>query len=152
VEDRELVKAALRTVYAKSREEQVNFDRVFDGFFLPEEVIRARNEYLASEVRRQHQRAEEDLQFNGQPMAFTQEQKLAYGALDEKERQRLQGILEKYGENAAVFHTNVGVFLGNIALDLGFRGIISAPLVEVAVFAHKAFRVIIDLHDDREII
>lgn len=100
VEDRELVKAALRTVYAKSREEQVNFDRVFDGFFLPEEVIRARNEYLASEVRRQQQRAEEDLQINGQPMAFTQEQKLAYGALDEKERQRLQGILEKYGENA----------------------------------------------------
>lgn len=31
-EDRELVKTALRTVYAKSREEQLTFDRVFDGF------------------------------------------------------------------------------------------------------------------------
>ena len=29
--DRELVKAALRTVFAKSREEQLAFDRVFSG-------------------------------------------------------------------------------------------------------------------------
>ena len=101
MEDREQVRVALRTVYAKSREEQVNFDRVFDGFFLPEEVIRARNEYLASEVRRQQQRADEELRLNGQPMEFTQEQRLAYGSLSEEERQRLQNILEKYGENAA---------------------------------------------------
>lgn len=33
VDDRERVKTALRTVYAKSREEQITFDRVFDGFF-----------------------------------------------------------------------------------------------------------------------
>ena len=39
-EDREQVKTALRTVYAKSREEQNLFDRVFDGFFLPEERLR----------------------------------------------------------------------------------------------------------------
>jgi uncharacterized protein with von Willebrand factor type A (vWA) domain len=101
MEDREQVRVALRTVYAKSREEQVNFDRVFDGFFLPEEVIRARNEYLASEVRRQQQHADEELRLNGQPMEFTQEQRLAYGSLSEEERQRLQNILEKYGENAA---------------------------------------------------
>ena len=30
MEDREQVKTALRTVYAKSREEQLTFDRVFD--------------------------------------------------------------------------------------------------------------------------
>ena len=33
-EDRELVKTALRTVFAKSREEQHTFDRTCDGFFL----------------------------------------------------------------------------------------------------------------------
>ena len=38
--DRELVKTALRTVYASSREEQLRFDAVFDGFFLSEEAIR----------------------------------------------------------------------------------------------------------------
>ena len=32
LEDRGQVKTALRTVYAKSREEQAAFDRVFDGF------------------------------------------------------------------------------------------------------------------------
>ena len=40
MDDRERVKTALRTVYAKSREEQITFDRVFDGFFLSEEQIR----------------------------------------------------------------------------------------------------------------
>ena len=38
LEDRENVKTALRTVYAKSREEQLTFDRVFDGFFISEEA------------------------------------------------------------------------------------------------------------------
>ena len=33
MDDRQKVKTALRTVYAKSREEQLTFDRVFDGFF-----------------------------------------------------------------------------------------------------------------------
>ena len=33
-DDREKVKTALRTVYAKSREEQKSFYRVFDGFFI----------------------------------------------------------------------------------------------------------------------
>ena len=101
LEDRELVKAALRTVYAKSREEQVTFDRIFDGFFLPEEVIRNRNNWLEAEARRQQQRAEEDLQLNGQPMNFTQEQRIAYGTLSDEERQRLRSILEKYQDNAA---------------------------------------------------
>ena len=40
MEDRELVKTALRTVYAKSREEQISFDRVFDGFFLSVEALK----------------------------------------------------------------------------------------------------------------
>ena len=39
-DDRELVKTALRTVYAKSREEQLTFDRVFDGFFISETAMR----------------------------------------------------------------------------------------------------------------
>ena len=38
--DREQVKTALQTVFAKSREEQATFDRVFDGFFVSEETMR----------------------------------------------------------------------------------------------------------------
>ena len=71
LEDRETVRIALKTVYAKSREEQVIFDRVFDGFFLPEEVIRDRNAYLEAEAIRQQRTAEEELQLNGKPMDFS---------------------------------------------------------------------------------
>ena len=39
-EDKQQVKTALRTVYAKSREEQNAFDRVFEGFFISEEAMR----------------------------------------------------------------------------------------------------------------
>ena len=42
LDDREQVKTALRTVYAKSREEQLTFDRVFDGFFISEEKCGSR--------------------------------------------------------------------------------------------------------------
>ena len=40
--DRSQVKTMLRTVYAKSREEQASFDRVFENFFLTEDAMRAR--------------------------------------------------------------------------------------------------------------
>ena len=40
-DDRTVVKTALRTVYAKSRDEQLRFNRIFDSFFLSEDAIRA---------------------------------------------------------------------------------------------------------------
>ena len=101
MENREQVRMALKTVYAKSREEQLVFDRVFDGFFLPEDVIRDRNTYLEAETIRQRKTVERDLRMNGKPMDFTPEQRIAYSNLSEEERQRLQGILEKYRDAAA---------------------------------------------------
>ena len=92
LEDREQVKIALRTVYAKSREEQKIFDRIFDGFFLPREAI---------EKQLREQRSREELQLNGKPMDFSQEQRRAYGTMDEESRRRLQNILDKYKDNAA---------------------------------------------------
>ena len=52
LEDRQRVKTALRTVYAKSREEQISFDRAFDGFFISEEAMRR-------QAREQMERAKE---------------------------------------------------------------------------------------------
>src|SRR5574344_594123 len=40
LEDRERGKTALRIVYAKSREEQLSFDKCFDGFGIAEEKMR----------------------------------------------------------------------------------------------------------------
>ena len=99
--DRQQVKTALRTVYAKSREDQIIFDRIFEEFFLPESIIRDRNEHLKQEVRDQHRRAEEGLQLNGQAMDFTLEEKMAYGAMDEEGRKRLQAVLKKYADAAS---------------------------------------------------
>ena len=47
MDDREQVKTALRTVYAKSREEQLAFDQVFDGFFISEEKMREQAKHHA---------------------------------------------------------------------------------------------------------
>ena len=52
--DREQVKTALRTVFAKSREDQAVFDRVFDGFFISEAEMRRQAE--------EHMRREQELE------------------------------------------------------------------------------------------
>ena len=101
LEDRERVKIALRTVYAKSREEQKIFDRVFDAFFLPREAIEKQLRENARLEQLLEQRSREELQLNGRPMDFSQEQRRAYGTMDEESRRRLQNILDKYKDNAA---------------------------------------------------
>ena len=96
LEDRNQVKTALRTVYAKSREEQLTFDQVFDGFFLSEEAIRQQaKEQMEKEAEqaRQRQIAEKDLQ----NLDFTDDQRDAYAAMSEEKRKKLRDIKNKYG-------------------------------------------------------
>ena len=84
MEDRERVKTAMRTVYSKSREEQLIFDRCFDGFFLPQDVIEAKLRKQREEqvrLEQQSREAEKELQLNGQPMDFSPEQRSAYAAM-----------------------------------------------------------------------
>ena len=99
MDDRQQVKTALRTVYAKSREEQITFDRVFDGFFLSEEQMRrqAQEQMEREQELEQHRReAEEELQLNGKPMDLSQQQRETYAAMPEEARQRLRNFMEKY--------------------------------------------------------
>ena len=87
--DREQVKTALRTVYAKSREEQISFDRVFDGFFISQEAMREqakRQMEKEREMAQQRQQAQEELQLNGQPMELDEDQRDAYAAMTENSR------------------------------------------------------------------
>ena len=101
--DREQVKTALRTVYAKSQEEQLRFDRVFDGFFISEEAMKKQaQEQLQreQEMAAAREQAEKDLQIGGEPMALTEEQRIAYAAMPEDARQRLRNFMEKYRGNA----------------------------------------------------
>lgn len=103
MEDREQVKTALRTVYAKSRDEQITFDRVFDGFFLSEEKMRqqAKEQMEREKELQQHrQEAQEELQLNGQPMDLSDDQRETYAAMPEEARQRLRNFMDKYRATA----------------------------------------------------
>ena len=102
-EDRETVKTALRTVFAKSREEQHTFDRTFDGFFLSEEAMKAQATEKALEQRRmelEKQKAMEDLQLGGQPMDFTDDQRTAYASLPEENKEKLRSFMNRFRDNA----------------------------------------------------
>ncbi len=99
LEDREQVKAALRTVFAKSREEQLKFDQTFDAFFISEEAMRrqAKEQMERERQLEQHRReAEEELQLNGKPMDLSPEQRETYAMMPEESRQRLKNFMEKY--------------------------------------------------------
>ena len=102
-EDREQVKTALRTVYAKSREEQNLFDRVFDGFFLSEERMRQlAKEHLEQQQREQQiqEQAREDLEVNGKPMELTEEQRSIYMTMPEEAREKLRRFRETFQDTA----------------------------------------------------
>ncbi len=102
-EDRTRVKTALRTVFAKSREEQLTFDQVFDGFFLSEEAMRrqaqeaAQQEAQAQKIR---QNAQENMRWGDQGVELTDQQWQTYATLPEQDRQKLESFLEKYKPSA----------------------------------------------------
>lgn len=102
-EDRDTVHQVLRTIYAKSREEQLIFDRVFDGFFISEEAMRQQAKEQAereSEMEQVRKESMEDLQINGQPMMLSQQQRDTYAAMSKQERKKLLDFLERYKTSA----------------------------------------------------
>ena len=102
-DDRETVKTALRTVFAKSREEQHTFDRTFDSFFLSEEAMKAQATEQALEQKRMEQarqQAMEELQLNGRPMDFTDDQREAYASLPEESKEKLRNFKNRFRDNA----------------------------------------------------
>ena len=95
LQSREQVKTALRTVYAKSQEDQAVFDRVFDGFFISEEAMREqakRQMEEEAEMDRRRQEADRDLENLG----FDENQRDAYASMAEDKRQHLRQIRERY--------------------------------------------------------
>ncbi len=98
-QDRQLVKTALRTVFAKTREEQLAFDRVFDGFFLSEEAMRSQAQAQAQEDAKNKQIMER-AQSNMPQVELSDDQWQTYATLPEAERQRLEGFMDKYRGNA----------------------------------------------------
>ena len=98
-EDREQVKTALRTVFAKSREEQLTFDRVFDGFFISEEAMREqvkRQMEREREMEQARRQAEEELE----TVNLSDEQLDTYAAMPDEARQKLRRFLDRYRDSA----------------------------------------------------
>lgn len=98
-DNRNRVKTALRTVYAKSREEQSVFDRAFDSFFLSEEEIRKQAQEAARQQQEQAQRqqqAREELERLGDRMELTQQQRQTYAEMPQEVREKLRSFMEKY--------------------------------------------------------
>ena len=117
MEDRQQVKTALRMVYAKTREEQVTFDRVFDGFFISEEAMReqARQQMeKEKEMAQNRQQAQEDLQLNGQPMDLDDDQKDAYAAMSQENKQKLRNFMDRYKDSAARNPNLYGNFIHSV--------------------------------------
>ena len=101
--DRQQVKTALRTVFAKSREQQLTFDQVFDGFFVTEEEMRRQaQEFMQrqAEMEAARAQAEQELNVNGQPLDLTEQQRDVYAAMSEAQRNRLRNFMDKYKESA----------------------------------------------------
>ena len=97
--DREQVKTALRTVYAKSREEQLTFDRVFDGFFISEDAMRRQAQQQMekeAEMERARREAEEELE----SVNLDESQLETYAAMPEQEREKLRRFMDRYKNNA----------------------------------------------------
>lgn len=101
-EDRNTVKTALRTVFAKSQQELSTFDRVFDGFFVSEEIMRQQAQeqmQREAELEEGRRQAEEDLMVRGEPMDLREDLREVYAAMPEEERLKLRNILDKYKGN-----------------------------------------------------
>ena len=104
LEDRELTQTALRTVFAKSREEQLCFDRCFDHFFVSEEMMRVRAQKQMQEQQEFEQNreaAEEELQINGEPMNLSDAQRDTYAAMSGEAREKLRRFMDTYKDAAA---------------------------------------------------
>ena len=97
--DREQVKTALRTVYAKSREEQLTFDRVFDGFFISEEAMREQaKKQMQREAEMEQARWEAEQELDS--VNLNQEQLDTYAAMPENAREKLRRFMDRYRDSA----------------------------------------------------
>jgi uncharacterized protein with von Willebrand factor type A (vWA) domain len=100
MEDRQTVKTALRTVYAKSREEQLVFDRVFDGFFLSEEAIKEQREQRRQQ-QEEFEKARQEVQqeFGEQSVALDESQLDTYASMPAESRKKLKDFMQRFKGN-----------------------------------------------------
>ncbi len=102
LEDKQQVKQALSAIYAKSKEEQLAFSQVFDGFFISQEAMRAQAlEQAKQDLDAQAARQEaQELQVGDEPIQLTQDQQRTWENMPKQEREKLISFLDKYKNSA----------------------------------------------------
>jgi len=102
VGSRDEFKGALRCIYAKSRQEQLIFDRIFDQFFVSAEMKRAfieKTRAEAQEIAQRRLQAQDELKINGQSMNLREDLEETYVQMSEEKREQLRRIMERNEEN-----------------------------------------------------
>jgi len=102
-EDRETVRAALKTICAKSQSEISAFDRVFDSFFVSSEqklanLKRALKEQ--QELEKKKQEAAQELSKDNSFLNADEDLVDGFAQLPEEEKERLRRLLNKFRSNA----------------------------------------------------
>jgi len=101
--DRKTVKTALMTVYAKSRDEQLRFSKIFDSFFLSEDAIKALDKkHMEEELKRNQelQEAQKTLQKSSPGSQYTEEEAAAFAQLSDKEKERLEKLKDHFSSRS----------------------------------------------------
>lgn len=102
MEDRAVVRDALRAIYAKSHDELSTFDQAFHSFFVSAEqkdAIKARQRAEAEELARRRAEAEQELQFNGKSMDLRDDLQDVYAQMPEERREHLRELLDRSKSN-----------------------------------------------------
>ena len=121
-ENRELMCQSLCAIYAKSREEQLIFQKVFNSFFISEEAMRQQASEQAqreSEVDSARRESMEDLQLNGEPLNLSEEQRDTYASMPRQERQKLLDFLNRYKSTLCYYIMYINTSAGILRQELG---------------------------------
>ena len=102
LEDRETVKAALRTLFAKSQQELGVFDRTFDRFFVS---VEQKQHNILEQLRQQEElerrkaEANEELKMSDQSLGLSDDMVEVYVTMPQEERDRLKRFMDRYRKN-----------------------------------------------------
>lgn len=100
-EDRETVKAVLRTLFAGSKAEQAVFDRCFDLYFVSEAAFQANQAAMAQaqqELEARRRELEERLSVQGKSIDIRDDLKDVYARMPQSERDRLKDVMDDLSE------------------------------------------------------
>ena len=100
-EDRDAVRAAMRSILAGTRREQETFDRLFSLYFVSREEFEQNRRAMAEaqrEIEQRRRELEETLTVNGKPIEFREDLKDVYARMPQSERDHLKDIADRFSQ------------------------------------------------------